>query len=157
MKKILSSVFVVALLCAGCTNQAGKPSKQAIFGGGGAVAGGLIGSTLGKGSGNVAAIVAGSMLGALAGGYLGQSLDQEDLKQHQQAQLSALEYNKSGTVSGWRNPDTGASGSVKPVRTFQMDGRYCREYTQTIRIGGKEEQGYGTACRQPDGSWEVVQ
>ncbi len=37
------------------------------------------------------------------------------------------------------------------------ESRYCREYTKTITVGGKpQEQGYGTACMQPDGSWEIV-
>ena len=31
----------------------------------------------------------------------------------------------------------------------------CREYTKTIYIGGKAVEGYGTACRQQDGSWEI--
>ncbi len=31
----------------------------------------------------------------------------------------------------------------------------CREFTRDIQIGGKVQQGYGTACRQPDGSWKV--
>ncbi|MGB5177274.1 MAG: hypothetical protein WBP44_00955 [Gammaproteobacteria bacterium] len=35
-------------------------------------------------------------------------------------------------------------------------GRYCREFQHEITIGGKGEQGYGIACRQPDGNWEVV-
>ena len=34
---------------------------------------------------------------------------------------------------------------------------YCREYTKTIYIGGKAVEGYGTACRQEDGAWEVSQ
>jgi len=35
-------------------------------------------------------------------------------------------------------------------------GRYCREFLQEVVIGGRKEQAYGTACRQPDGSWEVI-
>ena len=31
---------------------------------------------------------------------------------------------------------------------------YCREYTEVFQIGGRSHQGYGTACLQPDGSWE---
>ncbi len=31
----------------------------------------------------------------------------------------------------------------------------CREFTRTITIGGHRETGYGTACRQPDGSWQT--
>ena len=36
------------------------------------------------------------------------------------------------------------------------DTPYCREFTQTISIGGKIQQGYGTSCRQPDGSWKII-
>lgn len=35
-------------------------------------------------------------------------------------------------------------------------GNYCREYTRTIAVGGRFESGYGTACRQPDGSWQIT-
>ena len=30
------------------------------------------------------------------------------------------------------------------------------EYTQTVTIDGKTRQAYGTACRQPDGSWTLA-
>jgi hypothetical protein len=33
---------------------------------------------------------------------------------------------------------------------------YCREYTGPIRVGGRVQQGYGTACLQPDGSWQMI-
>ena len=33
---------------------------------------------------------------------------------------------------------------------------YCREYTQVVNIGGRNETAYGKACRQPDGQWKVV-
>jgi surface antigen len=70
---------------------------------------------------------------------------------------NALEYNRSGTATSWRNPDTGHSGSTVPVRTFQAaDGVYCREFQQTIIVDEQPQQGYGTACRQPDGSWRIV-
>ena len=50
-----------------------------------------------------------------------------------------------------------ASGSVTTVRDgVSTAGRYCREFQQAVTIGGKSQQAYGTACRQPDGSWEVV-
>ena len=29
-----------------------------------------------------------------------------------------------------------------------------REYTTTVRIGGRDQEAYGTACLQPDGSWK---
>jgi 17 kDa outer membrane surface antigen len=51
----------------------------------------------------------------------------------------------------------GASGSVIPTREgTSTDGRYCREFQQDVTVGGRVEQAYGTACMNPDGSWEVV-
>lgn len=33
---------------------------------------------------------------------------------------------------------------------------YCREFTQTIRVGNQKQEGVGTACLQADGSWQIV-
>jgi len=69
----------------------------------------------------------------------------------------ALEKNRSGTTSTWRNPDSGNSGDVTPVKTYQTaSGQYCREYQQTVVINGKSQRAYGRACREPDGSWRIV-
>jgi len=35
-------------------------------------------------------------------------------------------------------------------------GRYCREYQSTVIVGGMVRPSYGTACLQPDGSWQIV-
>lgn len=35
-------------------------------------------------------------------------------------------------------------------------GRYCREYQSQAMINGRWQQVYGTACRNPDGSWALV-
>jgi surface antigen len=70
---------------------------------------------------------------------------------------STLEFNRTNQASTWVDPDTGQSGSTVPTRTFQNAvGQPCREFTQTIIVAGRKEQGYGTACRQPDGSWQIV-
>ena len=57
----------------------------------------------------------------------------------------------------WRNPDADAQYKVTPVRSYEnRAGRYCREYITEAVIGGRTEKAYGTACRQPDGSWELM-
>ncbi len=44
--------------------------------------------------------------------------------------------------------------SITPVETYQRDsGQYCREYRTEVEVAGGVEEAYGTACRQPDGSW----
>lgn len=69
----------------------------------------------------------------------------------------ALENNPSNQAADWVNPDSDRAGAVVPVRTFSdAQGRPCREFITTISIGGQQQQGYGTACRQPDGTWQIV-
>lgn len=164
MKKMLKksmALSIVITALSGCanmplTNEAGYVNKQTVGGVGGAVAGAWIGSNVGKGKGNIAAIAAGTLLGAYGGSALGASLDRADVAYHNNTAQKALEYNKSGTASKWTNPDTGASGAVIPSKTYQEHGRYCREYTQVIRVGNKAQEAFGKACRNPDGTWEVV-
>ena len=45
--------------------------------------------------------------------------------------------------------------SAQPAQA-QNSKEHCREYTKNVSINGRLEQAYGTACRQPDGSWEIV-
>jgi surface antigen len=45
------------------------------------------------------------------------------------------------------------TGLRAPVNAAR-DGSYCREWQGRITVGGRLEQAYGTACLQPDGSWE---
>lgn len=151
----LLAVMAVAALLNGCTNEAGEINKQGLVGAVGAIGGGAIGSNIGKGTGNTAAIIAGTVLGGLLGSEMGKSLDKADVTYHNKASQKAFENNKTGTASSWKNPDTGASGTITPTKTTSSGGTYCREFTQSINVGGKVEKGYGTACRQEDGSWQV--
>jgi len=58
---------------------------------------------------------------------------------------------------GIRWNDGAASGSVVVTREgSDRAGRYCREFQKWITIGGRSESGYGVACRQPDGAWQIV-
>jgi surface antigen len=150
------AAVLAILLLAACQNMddtTGGP-KTAIGGLGGAAAGGLLGAALGGGG---TGIVAGALLGGLVGGAVGNVLDQNDRRYANQTAQNALEKAPAGKATTWKNPDTGNSGSVTPTRTYQTsNGSYCREYQQEITIDGKPQRSYGTACRQPDGSWKVV-
>lgn len=98
----------------------------------------------------------GVLAGSQVGRSIGQSLDKADLAYEAQAQQSALERTRSGQATGWSNPDSGNKGTVTPTRTYQTStGQYCREYQQTVTIGGETEKAYGQACRQADGSWRI--
>jgi len=71
--------------------------------------------------------------------------------------FSVLETVRTGYTRRWHDPDTQTLGYVTPTRTYQVaGGQYCREYQQQIIVGGQAVEGYGRACRQPDGSWQTV-
>lgn len=73
---------------------------------------------------------------------------------HESAQIRATTAPVGETIY-W---DQGsAQGTVTAVRDGRSStGRYCREFQQTLIVGGKTESAYGTACRQPDGSWQLI-
>ena len=148
-------VVLVSLTALGdCQRGSEKQTLGTVLGG---AAGGWAGSQIGGGSGKIAAAAAGTLLGALIGSEIGKTMDEVDRQKAARATQTALETNRTGASSTWSNPDTGHSGSVTPTETYRTDdGRYCREFQQTVTIGGETQNAYGTACRQPDGSWEIV-
>ncbi|HET8745733.1 MAG TPA: RT0821/Lpp0805 family surface protein [Ramlibacter sp.] len=143
-------IALTAALLAGCGTSSEIPREQAgtVIG---AVAGGLLGSQIGGGDGRVAATIVGAIAGGAIGQSIGRSMDQTDRLRTAQV----LESNPTGTRTHWRNPDTGAEYTVVPTRTYASAQGPCREYTMDAVIGGRLQKVYGTACRQPDGSWRA--
>ncbi len=154
-RRLGSALCLLALVIGlvGCQSMQDSP-KTAVGGLGGAAVGGLMAAALGGGGLGIAAGVIG---GGLLGGFLGNVLDDKDKERQAKATHAALETTPSGQASTWTNPDNGHTGAVTPVRTYQNpQGQYCREFTQQVSIGGEQHKAYGTACRQPDGSWKVI-
>ena len=152
---MLAVMAIASLGLAGCQS-ANWGQKQTVGTGVGALAGGLAGSQVGKGSGRLWATGAGVLLGALVGSEVGASLDQADRMYMQQAQQQAYSKPLGETVT-WNNPESGNSGAYVATRDgTSSSGRYCREYQQTVTVGGQQQSAYGTACQQPDGSWEIM-
>lgn len=149
--KLIVASLIVASVTSGCENP-----KQAIGTVGGGALGAWAGSSIGSGRGRTVATAVGAVTGALLGGYVGQQLDSADKQRAERTAQNTLESVPSGKSGRWRNPDSGNSGVITPTRTYETNGRYCREFTQAITVGGRTQQGYGTACRQPDGTWEII-
>lgn len=140
----------------GVTSGAGF-SKSDIGTGVGAVGGAIAGYQFGSGKGQAAAVAIGTLLGAGIGHSIGASLDRADMTYYNQTQQQALETGQPGQVLPWQNPQSGASGTFTPSSYYtNPTGQYCREFSQTVTVGGKTERAYGTACRQPDGAWQIV-
>ncbi len=152
-----TKTLVVLLLFAlmACTSQDSTMGpKTGLGAAAGAAGGGLIGAAAGGGT---EGILAGVLIGGLIGGAVGNALDQDDRRMADETASESLETQPAGTTSTWRNPDSGHSGTFTPTYTYQeADGTYCREFQQSIKVGDQVEQAYGTACRQPDGQWKVV-
>lgn len=81
-------------------------------------------------------------------------LNEAEQRAHEEAFISATDA-PIGEPIMWN--EDGRSGSVTAVRDgVTDDGRQCREFRQNVVIDGRDTEAYGTACLQPDGSWEVV-
>lgn len=119
----------------------------------GGVAGGVLGSRVGDGSGRRAATIAGSIVGVMIGGTLGRRMDRSDAA----CAYQALEFAEADQTVFWHNPASDVEYHVTPDRrTRRADGRYCRSYRAFATGAGADGQNaVGTACRRPDGSWEL--
>mgnify|MGYP003322276319 FL=1 len=156
MKKNLIAVGLLsgAILIAGCST---APSKQEQGAAAGAVVGGVLGGALGQRHADKGwAIALGIIFGALIGDQIGAQLDERDRLLAAQNLQYSLESTKAGAGTTWQNPNSGNSGTSTPTSTVvKTDGTPCREFTTEIQVGGETQQGYGTACRQADGSWKI--
>jgi len=154
-KSFLATIALIFLLPA--CNAQNMGNKQTFGTLGGAALGGFLGSKIGKGDGRLAATAAGVVLGGFLGSELGSSLDQADRMAMNGATSRAYRA-PIGQQITWNNPQTGNAGTITPVRDgYTNRGSYCREFQQTITVGGRKQQAYGKACRQPDGSWKIQQ
>ena len=153
--KAIAPLAAAALMLGACAGDAGqKETAGTIIGG---IGGAVLGSQIGGGSGQIVATAIGTFAGALIGNEIGKSLDRADQLAMRQAEQRAHNAPVGESIV-WNNPDSGNYGSVTPVREGRQarSGSYCREYQTTVTVDGREQRAYGTACQQPDGSWEVV-
>ena len=149
MKRILAlrSILVccvAATAISGC--ETNKQTGQLIGGAAGAAAG----TQVGDGSGRTIATIGGALIGAFIGGEIGRRMDEKD---HEQTNL-ALENSPTGQSTQWVNPDSGYQYNIQPTNTYQTASGPCRDYTLLAVIDGRNETLNGTACRQPDGTWQ---
>lgn len=87
---------------------------------------------------------------------LGRSMDAAD-----QACIGRiLEYAPDREAVRWYGAPHGAYGgpafAVTPLRTFERDGLFCRDFQAVGTVNGETEQGLVTACRMPDSVWRPI-
>lgn len=140
---VLVAVSLAALAGCGTTSQSTGQSG-----------GGLLGLATGASSdsGQVAARIISGMNGGLVGGTVGAGLNSREKRSALEAEYKALEYTASGQKVAWQG-DSGHSGEVVAAQPYRVGSQDCRQYTQTVVIGGASSSARGTACRNSDGSW----
>jgi surface antigen len=155
-KKIILPMALVATVSLGaCEGFQGSGTKERIGTVAGAVGGGVLGAQIGGGKGQMIATGLGTLLGAWVGNEIGTSLDKADYAYAREAEQRAYTAPIGQQIS-WNNPESGNYGTVTPVRQGTTTaGNECREYEQTIYVGGRAETGVGVACKMSDGRWEV--
>ncbi len=140
---LLSTLFVY-----GCETTTHGQQGQVI----GAVVGGVVGAQVGDGHGRTAAIILGSIAGSMIGQHIGESMDDTD----RVLAAQTLNENRTGESKTWVNPDSDYRYTFTPTRTYERSSGPCREFRLDATIGNQSDQEvYGTACLQADGSWLV--
>ena len=148
-------MFISIMIFTSCAQNAPKQNLGTLLGG---AAGALAGSQFGKGRGKLIAVGLGTLLGASIGSEIGRNMDELDKLKMQETAGIAFEKSPDHQPVEWNNPNTGNSGSTVPTKTYYTESNTpCREYQTLVNIGGRKESAYGTACRQPDGSWKIMQ
>ena len=144
------SMKALLALCAAATLTVGCATREQTGQVAGGVAGAAAGTQVGGGSGRTIATIGGAVLGAFIGGQIGSRMDEND---HQRTS-QALENSRTDETTQWVNPDSGNQYRIQPTNTYQAASGPCRDYTMQAVIDGRNETMSGTACRQPDGTWQ---
>lgn len=71
------------------------------------------------------------------------------------AQFYALQFGRPGAPRNWSAG--GASGQVSVGPYVRVNALDCREFTHRVTVAGQTYSRSGTACREADGTWDVVQ
>jgi surface antigen len=106
---------------------------------------------------SVTRLVLGLLLAGVAGTLPSAAVSDEYALLMDSTLQESLENTRTHDVSIWESPDGNSFGTITPVLTYRNDaGENCREYQKTVVIAGREQRAYGTACRRPDGAWQIV-
>jgi surface antigen len=69
----------------------------------------------------------------------------------------SFEYIPDRKTVAWSDKKVAVYYSVMPLRTLRTsDGHVCREYTAKAAVNGHAADVYGTACRDSDGRWLLI-
>lgn len=103
---------------------------------------------------------AGEPIGGIVGGGLaanaGVDLSRRERLEAADAEYRALESTPAGQPVEWRDAQTGNSGTVTAAQPYRVGSQDCRPYSHVLKADGATRSVRGTACRNPDGSWTLL-
>ncbi|WP_143061974.1 hypothetical protein [Faunimonas pinastri] len=91
----------------------------------------------------------------LVGKRVGRTLADDDIAKGEAAEFRALEFSRGSAVE-WHSTIDDSHGKVVAGDTSRINDLTCRRYTHTVYILGRPQVGSGTACRQINGSWRLI-
>jgi len=119
----------------------------------GGVVGGVIGNRVGEKENREVATILGVVIGGMVGNRIGRTMDKSD--QHCTGQ--ALEQAQDRQTVRWADKAQSGEYRVTPQRTYEADGRYCRDYTTEYqRQDNTIQRDQASACRNEEGAWKRV-
>jgi surface antigen len=138
----MTAALGAGLLLAGCVGN----------GGGGMLA--PAGTAGAAGNAGASAPPPGAIAAGLVGSSVGTGLSAQDQQRALAAEYQALEFGVAGVAVTWSSG--GVSGTVVPGPLYTVNEYECRDYTHTIVISGATEAGRGTACSRAGAAWEIA-
>ncbi|MBI1407385.1 MAG: hypothetical protein GC145_14830 [Caulobacter sp.] len=123
----------------------------------GALIGGLLGNAAGDDGRRGGSTLAGVIIGGAVGAALTRDMDCEDRSYAYRSYYDGFNAGRVGRRYAWSNPRNGHRGELR-VGSYYNDpyGFRCATFSQRIYIEGRWRDGRGRACRQPDGTWAIV-
>ncbi|WP_332702121.1 hypothetical protein [Devosia sp.] len=80
----------------------------------------------------------------------------KDSAEANSAQFYALQFGRPGAPRQWAG-DKGTTGTVAVGPYVRVNNLDCRDFTHTVKTNGQDYVKKGTACREQNGNWAVVQ
>ncbi len=80
----------------------------------------------------------------------------KDSAEANSAQFYALQFGRPGAPRQWAG-DKGTTGTVAVGPYVRVNNLDCRDFTHTVKANGQDYVKKGTACREQNGNWAVVQ
>ncbi len=95
--------------------------------------------------------------GGLIGGKLGERLTSSERQRGLVAEYQALETSFGQAPVSWIDAKTGNAGEVVAGAPYRVGQQDCRSFTHNLIQTNIAQSASGSACRQANGSWLLLQ